>query len=298
LVLPTALAFGGTFALLAEAVMVAPSLDPYGVVNPLDQYIFALGIAFTASIFIHHAYETMHDEEANTVRRWVAYLFGAGTVIALTYFGIVRGRQIAFAAELSQNPVGAFLGRYLTITSIVFVCLTLGFPIAAAVAITNGLERIRNWKQFNSARRAFDFVVKELPSTKRQLEAEKEKLVHQLKSLDEKRKRWRHDYFVYHEKGVISGTRQTAIWMVWLKALAVATTVFCLAWGCSHNWRYLAVPAFLISWVCFYHDRVHPTPAQQFSHQNIKFRDPEEASQPANSMSADGQKEQFAGGQR
>lgn len=272
LVMPLVLIAGGIFALLAEGIMLAPSLDPYGVVNPLDQYIFAFGISFASSIFFHYAFDAMHGTNPSSIKRWLVSVFSAGAGIALVFFGIVRGRQIAFAAELSENPVGAFLGRYPILTSIVFVCLTLGFPIAAALATTNGLEKVRLWRQFTSVRRDFSSSPRELAHIAKQLEAEEEKLEHQLSSLEEKRKRWRHEYLVNHEKGDLYGAKQMAMWMVWLKSFAVALVVFCLTFPTVIVSAFVTSTAFLLAWIYFYYERVHPKSYQQFAHQNIQFR--------------------------
>lgn len=278
IVLPAFLVLVGLFAVLAEGVMLAPSLDAFGIADHLEQLVFSFALGMASTIFFHFTLETIRDGGTHLGRKWLIRSLGLGAAVGLTYFGIVRGRQAAFAAAVADNPLAKFLGEYQTLTTIVFVFVTLAFPIAAAIALSHGVESARAWWQFRSARKAIDRVPKKLSQARKLLEAEQEKRQHTLLALGEKSKRWKNDCLVHHERGQRMGAKQMALWMVWLKATTLAAIVLCLTWWVVPVGFMVTGTAFLIAWIGFYYQRTHPSPREIFHHPDVMFRSEDQTS--------------------
>jgi len=179
---------------------------------------------------------------------------------------------------VAENPLAKFLGEYQTLTTIVFVFVTLAFPIAAAIATSSGLETIRAWWQFTTAKRAIIKIPRHLTSAKKMLEAEQEKRKHNLSSLDEKSKRWKSDCLVHHERGQRMGAKKMALWMVWLKAITVAAIALCLTWWLIPVGFMVTGTIFLLAWIGFYYQRTHPSPREIFQHPDVIFRSEDQTS--------------------
>ena len=270
-VFPVVLVIAAVLALAAEAIMLAPSLDVIGVATPVAQIVFAFGLGITSTVAFHYFLDTLHREYRASLKLFIRCA-ATGLFVGLIFFGIARGEQTAFSAQLADNPHAQFLFGHPLLMSIVFVFLTLAFPVAAALASTNGIESIRNWHQFTETQRDNLTVPKRLSTANKQLQAEKEKLEHALKALDEQRKKWRHDYLVHHERGRLIGAKQMALWMVWLRAFTAAFIVLCMTWWLQPFSIFIVTAVFLLAWIYFYYERVHPSPTQLHAHANINFR--------------------------
>lgn len=267
---------GGLLSMIAEANLLAPSLDAIGVANPIEQKLMAFAIGFFAATFFHFAWQTFQENRFSTSRILISRLAGLGATVGMVYLGILRGRQTAFAASLNGNPVGQFMQDFPIITTVFFVFLTLGFPLAAAFALTFSLKDIREWKEYSDAKRQAIVVPKMLIAKKKQIEAERESLDHELKRIDEQNKEWRHAYLVHHERGVKNGAKQTPQWLVWFKAVTAALlTLFLIGITglivTSPFWLLAPVLVFLGAYKFFRHQRIHPTPEQFFDVQNVRF---------------------------
>ncbi len=267
---------GGLLSMIAEANLLAPSLDAIGIANPVEQKLMAFAIGFFAAIFFHFAWQTFQENRFPVGRIWISRLAGLGATVGMVYLGILRGRQTAFAASLNENPVGQFMQDFPIITTVFFVFLTLGFPLAAAFALTFSLKDIREWKEYSEAKQQAIVVPKMLIVKKKQLEAERESLEHELKKIDEQSKEWRHAYLVHHERGAKNGAKQTPQWLVWFKAFTAALlTLFLIGISglvfTSPFWLLAPVLVFLVTYKFFRDQRIHPTPEQFFEVQNVRF---------------------------
>jgi len=217
----------------------------------------------------------LYDAEASGAKKLVAYTVGGFAVIWLLFFGIVRAHQAVFAAHLGENPLARFLESFPFLTTIVFAFMTLIFPVAAGVAITYGVQGVRNWLDFARAERAHHRTLSKRAAAEKTVATEKSLLAHTLDELTAKEKQLRHSYLVHHGRGAQMGARQTPLWIVHARAVAVAllvlvATVFCGA----HLAALIAFPlaSGLATWLYGYRARVHPTPAQYFRLQNVTFQ--------------------------
>jgi hypothetical protein len=275
LIAPVLYLIFGAMAMLAEAFMLAPSLDLLNIAQPVEQRIVAFVIGVVAALFFHFAWETYQPNDFPRARVLFARLAGLGAVIALVFLGILRGQQSAFAATMSDNPLGQFLHDHSLLGSAFFVFLTLGCPLAAAFVLTSSLKDLGEWQVYRSAKSDAHAIPSNLIQSEKQLEMENEKLKHQLQALDDKRQEWNNAYLVFHQRGASIGAKQSPYWLVWLKAITAGILVACpaallLAW--SRFAVLLPVAAAVLTYLHFRHVRIHPTPEQYFALQNTQFR--------------------------
>ena len=262
----------GIFTMLAETVMLAPIFDAMGIADPLEQRIAAFAIGSVGAVIFHFGLES---ERLSRTMSLLARVLSAATLIFLIALGLARGRQAAFAGQLDNSPLSQFLNAYPVLTSIVFVFVTALFPLAAAVTFNYALRNLHDWREISSAHRAARILPQQLAVAQKKLEAEREKLTHDLKAIDENRKKYRQEYLVQHERGACIGGVQQPMWMVWLKATACAAVALIgcgLLFGLSPFTLLIPATVFLISWIYFYQTRKHPTPAQFYKRPNVQFR--------------------------
>jgi len=271
IVMPVLLTLIGFAALASEAVMLAPSFDALGIVDPTMQLVFALGLAGTAMVFLHWALESVY-KHLSPVKTVLARVGGVFAVVTLAYWGVMRSRQAAFAATISDNPLAQFMASYPIITTLVFVFVTIAFPIAAAVASTHGMDTIRAWNRYVRARQKAAKVPRELKSLSKAIEAEKEKQQHEVKAIDERKKGFVGCFKADHQLGAAIGAKQPPLWMVWLKATIAGLLALLITLPLGLISLLVAAIAFLVAWIYFYQARLHPTPQQFFKWRNVQFQ--------------------------
>jgi hypothetical protein len=274
-VLPAMIVLTGFLALLAEARMLAPSFDMFGIADPAVQAVVGLAFALVAAVIFHFVLECFYNPDTPRARKLVAYTVGGFAVIWLVFFGIIRAHQAVFAAQMGENPLARFLESLPFLTTIVFASATLIFPVAAGVAITYGIQGFRNWLDFIRAERGYRRTLSRLVETQKTIASEKNLLVHTLDELTAKEKQLRHAYLVHHDRGAKMGARQMPLWMVHAKAVVIAALVFGVALLAGiHLPALVAIPfaSGVATWLYAYRARIHPTPAQYFRQQNVSFQ--------------------------
>jgi hypothetical protein len=199
---------------------------------------------------------------------------GAGALIALAALGILRGHQNAFAATLAENPLGQFLHDYPLLATAFFVFLTIGFPLAAAFALTFSLKEVQDWREYREAKERAESVPNHLIQSEKQLDAEKEKLVHDLKALDGEENQWLNTYLTHYERGRTIGAKQSPRWVLWAKSLSLAGLVLGLT-GCLAAWSpflpVLPLATLGAAYVYFRQRRIHPSLDEYNALQNVRF---------------------------
>src|SRR5205085_593722 len=197
----------------------------------------------------------------------VAYTIGGFAVLWLLFFGIVRAHQAVFAAKMEENPLARFLESFPLLTTVVFASATLLFPVAAGVAITYGVQGVRDWLDFVRAERAHSRTLSRIAATEKTIAVEKNLLTHTLDELTATEKQLRHIYLVHHDRGAKMGARQAPLWMIHTKAIGGAALVLAAAFLLG-----IRLPALVLVplasgigiWLYGYRARLHPTPAQYF----------------------------------
>jgi hypothetical protein len=275
LVVPALVGAAGVAALFAETIMLAPSLDAIGISNPTLQSVAAFGLsAFTATIF-HLALDSLSGSRWSKIFQYIWRVLGIWGMFSMIAWGLMRGHQVAFAADISQNPLGQFLNGYPILAGIFYVFVTLGAPLSAAGALAYSSAHIRDGLRFHAAKRKLAQIAKQLPILKKALEAEGESLKQGLRAIGEKCKQWKQAYLLFHERGRKRGALKPPFWILLLKATvaAVATLIVIGFVAFAYPLLFLLpVVVFIAVFLYFRHERNHPTPAQFFAHEYVSYR--------------------------
>jgi len=274
LVLPVIVLLLGCFALATEVILLAPSLDLLDITDPTVQFIAAFGLASLASVLLHLAWETLEDHRASPLTKVIWRVLGGLTAAALVLWGILRGYQVAFAADLNRNQLGRFLAGHPVLASIFYIFITVGAPLAAAIALSHGGRHLRDWRRYHQTRRRAERLAQELAALKKQIDAENDWLRHELGKLSHERREWMHAYLRQYERGQKTGARQSPSWLVhakaWLAAI-VTLVIGLLLFPLSPLSFLLAAAAYLAAFLYFQHHRLHPTPAQFYKLARVTF---------------------------
>ncbi len=199
------------FALISEALLLAPAMDILNVTNEIAQLFTAFGLAAVAGLTFHFVWESFISEAFPKIWKVTIRVVAAMLAFGLIVWGILRGYQVAFAASLNQNPLGDFLSGHPILSSIFFVFITLATPVIAATATHYGAHRIQNWWEWKTAKVKFEALSKRRAAAVKELEAQEKALQLGLKALDEERKQWKSVYSLHHERGGKHGAKQEAL---------------------------------------------------------------------------------------
>lgn len=269
----------GLFAILAESLLLAPSLDMLGVADRLWQQFTALGLCALAAVIFHLAWDTVHAQRLSRLWKITWRLIAAFATPALASWGILRGYQVAFSSELSQNPLADFLHGHPFLASIFYVFITLATPIAAAGALHFASTHVHDWYQYTTSKRKAYAVSNQLATLGKKLQQETESRSHTLKAVEEQKNRFKASYALHHERGQKRLARKSPLWIVQLKALAAsiltAVVVYPVLW-IYHAAALLPFFVYIVAFICFRHLREHPTPQEYYDHEVARFADKEE----------------------
>ncbi|MHB1954397.1 MAG: hypothetical protein ACYCOU_11670, partial [Sulfobacillus sp.] len=174
LVMPIVVLVLGLSALTTEVILLAPSLDLLDITDPDLQLVGAFGIVAMASVILHLAWETIDGHGESNLWRIVWRIFGGLGALALILWGTLRGYQVAFAADISENQLGRFLAGHPVLASIFYIFITLGAPLAAAGALSYGSRHLHEWFRYRKAKKQAAQLAQKLSEARRWNEAETE----------------------------------------------------------------------------------------------------------------------------
>ena len=271
-VIVAAIAF---LAVVAEARMLAPALDLLNVTDPLSQLLSALGIAFITALAFHFAWETF--TRVDFPRLWkIAIRIMAGALsLGMIFWGILRGLQVGFSADLAQSPLGEFLRGHPVLSSVFYVLITLAVPVIAATASHYSHSALEKWWRWHTVSRQVKEISKRRAYATKLLESEKETLSHSLKQLEHQAKEAKALYARSHERGVRNGTAQEQYWTVLLKS-TLAAIVALIGFG----WFIFVISPFfalvpVAVWIgAFFHYRRQwrsPNPIEFYDLERVRF---------------------------
>jgi len=269
------IAFLGIGALVVDAILLGPGFDAIGVSDPIVQWIAAFGLAALSSAIFHFAHETFESNRLTLETKIIWRTMGGIAVIALLCWGVLRGLQVKFGADLNQNPLGNFLGDHPLLSAIFFAFVTLGAPLVGAAAIHHAAPLIHDWVTWKRAKQSHEELHTTLSESQKQLESERATLQHQLHQLDAQQEGWQALAAQYHKRGSLRGARQTPQWVVLLKATAWSLGGLLL--GCVLGTflapLYFALPAgtWITAFLYYRHTRLHPDYAQFKRQENTRF---------------------------
>ena len=265
----------GLAALLVDALLLGPGLDAVGISDPVLQFAAAFGLAALSATTFHLAYETFgqtrHSTEITVVRRGL----GVVAILSLLAWGVLRGYQVKFGADLNGNPLGGFLGAHPLLASIFFCFVTLAAPLVGAAAFHDAAPRIHDWRIWKQTKNLHETLSKELAKARKGLEEERLTLKQGIAQLDAQQQNWQSVAAQYHERGRIHGARQSPHWLVLLKA--TLWSLGGLALGCTLG-TFFAPLFFLLpcgtwagAFLYYRHRRFHPSYDQFRQQENTQF---------------------------
>ena len=169
------------FALLAvpsESWFLAPVLQGWNINEEIPQLIVATIFVFTLGVLLKTAL-TCYEKTGRENSSWRDW-FNAGTILIFTlalaiYLGIFRADALAHEAKMNSE-LGSFLNESVGVNIALSILITIGLPLAAALALSFGFDRLRYWQQWRKARKDALKFAKQQEETEKKLEAETEKL--------------------------------------------------------------------------------------------------------------------------
>jgi hypothetical protein len=269
------IAFLGLGALVIDAILLGPGLDAIGIADPTVQLAAAFGLAALSSLIFHLAQETFEQNRLTLETRIIWRGLGGFAVVALLGWGVLRGLQVKFAADINQNPLGRFLGDHPMLAAIFFCFVTLAAPLVGAAAIHYAAPRIYEWLNWKRAKQAHEGLHAALSDAQKKLEAERATLRHQLRQLQARQENWHATAEQYHKRGRELGARQAPHWLVLLKSTAwsLGGLVLGSLLGPLLSPLYFALPAgtWVVAFLYYRHQRFHPTYDQFKQQENTRF---------------------------
>ena len=269
------IAFLGLGALVIDAILLGPGLDAIGIADPTVQLAAAFGLAALSSLIFHLAQETFEQNRLTLETRIIWRGLGGFAVVALLGWGVLRGLQVKFAADINQNPLGRFLGDHPMLAAIFFCFVTLAAPLVGAAAIHYAAPRIYEWLNWKLAKQAHEGLHAALSDAQKKLEAERATLRHQLRQLQARQENWHATAEQYHKRGRELGARQAPHWLVLLKSTAwsLGGLVLGSLLGPLLSPLYFALPAgtWVVAFLYYRHQRFHPTYDQFKQQENTRF---------------------------
>lgn len=267
--------FLGIGALVIDAILLGPGLDAISISDPTVQLVAAFGLAALSSLIFHLAHETFEQNRLTIETRIIWRGLGAFAVVALLGWGVLRGLQVKFGADVNQNPLGRFLGEHPMLAALFFCFVTLAAPLVGAAAIHYATPRIYEWLTWKRAKQAHEDLHAALSDAQKKLEAERAILNHQLRQLKARQENWHATAAQYHERGRVHGARQSPHWLVLLKSTAwsLGGLVLGSLLGPFLSPLYFALPggAWIAAFLYYRHRRFHPTYDQFKQQENTRF---------------------------
>jgi hypothetical protein len=268
----------GVIALVIDAILTGPSLDILYITDPAFQYIAAFGLAAFAAASLHLALESFESTRMSPMNRLGTRIWGLFTVLGLTCWGILRGRQVAFGASLTHNPLGEFLHGHAILSSVVFCLITVGSPLAAAFATGRAAIQIHDVAKWNRARKEHEDLIQTTTEAQKALEAERGATAHKLNELDALKSEWQSCFMLHHDRGRIRGARQEPFWTVIVRSCFCGLIALLPTILLAHfiGWYALAVPVIvtLIALVHFRRRWLTPSYEEFRKTENTRFAVP------------------------
>lgn len=275
LVMPVVVAVVACLALLAEARMLAPALDLLNVTDPASQLFSALGISLITALAFHFAWETFAREAFSRLWRLAIRAMAGALTLGMIAWGILRGYQIAFSADLAQSPLGEFLRGHPILSSAFYVLITLAVPVIAATASHYSHVALEQWWRWHTVSRERKAVIVRRTRAAKLLASEREALAHALKQLEHQAKEAKALYKRSHERGTQNGVAQEQYWTILLKStLAAIVALIGFGWFIFALSPFFALVPVAVWIAAFFHYRRQwrsPNPSEFFELERVRF---------------------------
>lgn len=116
------------FALVLDALFLAPTMDILNIADPVFQYLAAAGMAALCTAYFEVTGLLYIGAKGSWPKRLIAIAIAAVGVMSLAAWGLLRGYQLRFAAGLAGNPLGQFLAAHPVLASVFYIFITLVTP--------------------------------------------------------------------------------------------------------------------------------------------------------------------------
>lgn len=249
-------------AMSSEVYLLMPTMRGFGIAEPWQQMMAAAGIVLMGAIVLKFLYtEARHyfgmaPEDRAKAANWKLQriLLPLVALIVLTGFlflGLFRASEMIFANSLDpSSDLGRFVGENSTLTKAVLVFLTVMLPVAGALALSHGIEIVKNWLEWMRLRYLSWLHNHRVHHTTKTLEASREKLEKRVAEARNYGDRIKSEYRDGYNHGQQTGLHRLPAWFYVLKTIAVGLgMIFAMflvdLWLQSHydlpGWR----------WVCY-----------------------------------------------
>jgi hypothetical protein len=271
-------------ALTLDTFFLAPTMDILNIADPGLQYLAAAGLAALCTAYFDLTGLLYREAKNSWSKRATAMATGGVGVVALTIWGLLRGFQLGFSADITGNLLGQFLAMHPVLASIFYVFITLMTPIIGATALHVGWADVSCARTWRKARERFETLRAAEIQLARDAQTEQEHLDHFDKQKQAQCLEWRAIFTQFYERGRRNGARQETRWSVLRKSLlgglcAVPLTFLVpLAWFPAQ----VAIPVIpgLALFVYFNHRRLHPGHEHYLAQENTHFAVIPDAPQP------------------
>jgi hypothetical protein len=258
-ILPALAVASAFFMAAAESAMLAPALDVLHITNPFVQVFAATAIVLVSCWAFHFAWESFTSDQSPRIWRNISRIVAILVAVALTLWGIFRGSQVAFAANLDHNPLGQFLSGHPVLASAFYIFVTLATPIVVAAAMQYGVHHLRDWWEWKTANAKVERLRETRVTAQKQLETEREQHQQVLKQLAYECAQWKASYRIHHERGARHKAVKQPLAIVFLKAaLAAILAGLLLFWAPLPCMVGAVLAAGIAAYLYFQRKREHP----------------------------------------
>jgi hypothetical protein len=220
-------------AMSSEVYLLMPTMRGFGIAEPLHQMLAAAGIVLMGAIVLKFLYtEARHyfgmtpEERAKAstwkLQRILLPLVAATVLTGFLFLGMFRASEMIFANSLDAfSDLGRFVSEHDALTKAVLIFLTVMLPVAGALALSHGIEIVRNWFEWTRLRYLTWLHSRRVHQTTKSLEAAREKLDKRVAEArgygDEVKSEYRDGY----NHGQRAGLHRLPTWFYILKTVAV-----------------------------------------------------------------------------
>jgi hypothetical protein len=256
----------------AEVILLAPALVVLAITDPALQIFAATGLMFAFGLAYHFAWESFTSDRFPRVWRIITRVLAVFVTIALIFWGILRGKQVAFAASLNHNPLGQFLAGHPFLAMAFYVFVTLITPLILATAMHYSFHHLRDWWELQTANSKLDRLQRSRVIAQKALDTEREQHQQTLKQIAHECTQWKTTYRINHERGAEHQALREPIALVYLKTVGAAVLAGgLLFWAPAMLIACGASVAGIAAFLHFRQKREHPNPEQYYKVQNIQF---------------------------
>lgn len=268
------MAFFGTFALVVDALVFAPSMDMIGVADPALQYVVSLGFAMLFTAWFELAV-LAYLRSRGDMHKIAAILAGGVAALTLIVWGLLRGHQLRFAASIAGNPLSDFLGAHPVLAAMFFMLIALATPMVGAFAFLSAWRDFADARTWRRVRERFEALRNAELELARKIQAESERLAQFKRRKEAECREWKEIFNHYYDRGRKNGARRESLGsVVWKGALGVLGGVILAVLvphlGLLCEGLLPSVPGIGL-FLFFNHRRLHPGEERYLKRENTKF---------------------------